>query len=289
MEKEFKKSNKISNQEMNDLIQKIDDGLVQFIKQGKYKQVLLSIGNLCHYSLNNQVYILMQKEDATCVYGIRKWNSFNRYVISNQKAIRIFKPIIKKEKDENDIERSILKGFRAGYVFDISQTQGEEFDVFKFDETKVVENKDKILKSLKNIINKNGYQLKYVTINEIDKDCYGLCNHKNKEIKLRDDLSDLQMISTCIHECGHLLAHSSPREDFKGLTNIETRQIKEIEAESIACVVCNYLGLDTSNFNFSYISGWSSGDISKFRKNLDIISKHAKTIIDGIKQELEIE
>jgi hypothetical protein len=67
---------------------------------------------------------------------------------------------------------------------------------------------------------------------------------------------------------------------------MEKKEIKEYEAESIACVVCTYLGLDTQNFNFSYIAGWTDGDIDKFRKNLGLISKYAKTIIKGIDKEM---
>lgn len=281
---------KISKEEMDELTKRIDDEFQTFIKEGKYKDVLLSMGNLGKYSMNNQLYIIVQFPQAKTVNGLRKWNSFGRFVRKGEKAIRIFKPIIgKNEKEESsDSEKRILKGFQTGYVFDISQTEGEEVNVFKFDEEQIISNKNEILASLEKIADTYGYKIINCDLSEFDEDCYGLCNHNKHEIMIRSSLGDLQEISTTIHELGHALAHSKPREDFEGLSPKEKREIKEVEAESIACIVCSYLGLDTKNFNFSYISAWAEGDIRKFRKNMDTISKFANLIIEGIEEGIEM-
>lgn len=121
----------------------------------------------------------------------------------------------------------------------------------------------------------------------LGKGCYGLCNHKKKQILLLEGMSDLQTVSTMVHESGHALAHGPYRSGFEGLTAKERREIKEVEAESIACVVCFHLGLDTENFNFSYISGWADGDISKFRKNMDVIGQYSGELIGGISNAFE--
>ena len=299
------KTKRITKKEMEDLTKEIDVKLYEFIKEGKYKDVLISMGNLGNYSLNNQIYIIMQNPNAQTVHGLKSWNNLGRHISKGEKAITIFKPIIVKgeeeikDKDGNKIldddgkpktkQGYYCKGFQAGYVFDISQTQGKQIDTFKFDEDKLVEDKDKILNALRNTIESYGFSISYATKEELGDGCYGLCNHQTNEIKILEGMSDLQEISTTVHECGHALAHSAYREDFEGLTVKEKREIKEVEAESIACVVCTYLGLDTQNFNFSYITGWADGDISKFRKNLDIISKHARTLIQGIEQEYYVE
>ncbi len=281
---------KISKEEMDELTKRIDDEFERFIKEGKYKEVLLSMGNLGKYSINNQLYIIVQCPEAKTVNGLRKWNSFGRYVRKGEKAIRIFKPIIgKNEKEEgSDSEKRILKGFQTGYVFDISQTEGKEMNAFKFNEEKIISNKNEILASLRKIADTYGYKITYCDVSELDEECYGLCNHSKREIKIRSSLSDLQEVSTTIHELGHALAHSKPREDFDGLSPKEKREIKEVEAESIACIVCSYLDLDTKNFNFSYISAWAEGDIRKFRKNMDVISKFANLIIDGIEEGADV-
>ncbi len=275
---------RISKEEMDSLTKEIDKKLYDFIKEGKYKDVLVSMGNLGKYSVNNQLYILIQKPEARTLNGLRKWNSYGRNVKKGEKGIRIFKPIICKKKENDGKEKKCVKGFQTGYVFDVSQTEGKEIDVFRFDESKIVESKEKILGSLKETAKENGYKFEYVSKEEMEEDCYGLCNHSTKEIKILKGLSDLQEISTSVHELGHALAHSQYREDFAGLTLKEKREIKEVEAESIACIVCSYLGLDTQNFNFSYIVGWSNGDVSKFRNNLDRISKYANTIIDHLNE-----
>lgn len=277
----------LKDKEIKEIISNIDQGLINFIKEGKYKEVLISMGNLNNYSINNQLYIISQKQDAKTLYTLKKWNSYGRQVNSGEKAIKLFRPIINKIKDdENKISKEDVKGYQIGYLFDISQTKGKELDVFKFDESKVIENKDIIIDNLKRTISKFGYDLSFVNKEELVQDCYGLCNHKNKKILVLKELCDLQKISTCIHECAHVLAHSNYRSDFKGLTRLEIKEIKEIEAESIACIVSSYLGLDTKNFNFSYILGWAEGDILKFRKNLDVISKYSNILINGIEEKI---
>lgn len=294
-----------TKEQMEEITKQIDERLHDFIKEGKYKEVLISMGNLGKYSLNNQVYILIQCPEAKTVHGLRKWNSLGRHVIPGSKGIKIFSPILKeREKEITDEDgclvldkdgnpkkekKSSVVGYEQASVFDISQTEGKELDVFRFDENYVVENKKEILKGLEDTVRKEGFSVSYANKEELGEGCYGLCNHLTKEIKILEGMPDLQEVSTLVHECGHALAHSAYRPDFEGLTPIERREIKEVEAESIACVVCTYLGLDTENFNFSYITGWAEGDIAKFRKNLDVISKHAKTLIKGIEKELEAE
>ena len=294
-EKEGYKGRRVTRKEMEEITKKIENQLSSFIKEGKYKDVLIKMGNLGRYSLNNQIYILMQNPSATTIHGLRAWNNLHRTVKPGEKSIHIFAPVIQKEDklDENGKptgeKKDVLKGYRLGYVFDVSQTTGKDLNVFKFDEKKAVENKESILRTLWNVANQNGFRVGYSTKEELGEGCYGLCDHKNHEIHILKGMSDLQEISTTVHELGHALAHSVYRKDFDGLTPTEKREIKEVEAESIACTVCSYLGLDTKNFNFSYITGWADGDIDKFRKNLSVIQKHSMTIINGIENEMALE
>lgn len=295
---------RFTKQEMDDIISQIDQRLHDFMKAGKYKEVLIAMGNLGKYSLNNQIFILMQMPSALTVNGMKKWNSLGRHIIPESKGIKIFRPVVKskevfvededgvivEDKDGNMLKKrkDVLVGYQQGYVFDVSQTDGKPIDVFKFDEGKTVENKDMILNALRKTAEDNGFGILYANEKDLGAGTYGECNHLTHEIRILEGMSDLQEISTTVHELGHALAHSGYREDFKGLTQEEKRGIKEVEAESIACVVCTYLGLDTENFNFSYIAGWSDGDIGKFKENLEVISKHARTIIDGIENEFAL-
>lgn len=287
-----------SKEEIEKILAEVDSKLTDFIKSDKYKDVLMAMGNLGKYSLTNQIYILIQNPDAVTVNGMKQWNYLGRSILPGQKALKIFAPLVGKEQvqladkdgypildeDGNPKTKEIekVKGFKPSFVFDISQTKGKELEVFKFDENIAVEDKDMIIKGLSNVVEKKGFVIEYTTENELGKGCYGLCNYKEKKIKLLSGMSDIQTISTLVHECGHALAHSPYRDNFEGIIELPDRDIREVEAESIACVVCSHLGLDTENFNFSYITGWADGDITKFRKNMDRIGMYSGNLIEGI-------
>lgn len=284
-------NHKINKEEFKKVVKDIDDKLYSFIKEGNYKDVLLKMGNLSKYSLLNQIYILMQKEDATYVCGIKGWNYLKRSIIKGEKGIHIISPIKTKiiEKDElgEEIKNyQVISGYKRSIVFDISQTSGKEIKNFKINEDIVVKNKDLIIKSLLNVMDKIGYKLDYKNKEFLGKGCYGLCNHKSKMIYLLNELSDISMVSTLIHEVSHAILHNPYDDKFRGIKKIPNRDIKEVEAESVSCIVCSYLGLDTTNFSFSYICGWADGDIRKFRENLNIISDCAFNIIKAIEDKL---
>ncbi len=291
-----------TKEEVDKILTEIDAKLFDFIKAGNYKDVLLAMGNLGKYSFTNQIYILLQNPEAKTVNGMKNWNYLGRSIRPGEKALKIFSPITemieedvmedgkpKLDEDGNPIKnkKRVVKGFKPSFVFDISQTKGKELNVFKMDENTPVEDKEIIISGLTKTVNAKGYTVGYASKEELGEGCYGLCNHTNKEIKILEGMSDIQTVSTLVHECGHCLAHSDYRKDFEGLTLSERREIKEVEAESIACVTCSHLGLDTENFNFSYITGWSDGDISKFRKNMDVIGTYAGQLITGIDEALE--
>lgn len=280
----MKKGNVFSKKEIDSIIEEVDTKLEEFIKEGKYKDVLLLMGNLGKYSLTNQIYILLQKKDATTVKGVKGWNLLGRRIKKGEKAIKIICPIKgrrKEDKDENEKETLYVKSYKPSYVFDISQTTGKELPSFDLNENTKVKEKELIINALCSLAKEQGYFVSYA-IEELEQGCLGLCNHKEKKIIVRNGLSPVKEISTLIHECAHMLAHNPYKNDFKGITKLPSRDIKEVEAESIAVIVSSYLGLDTKEYSFSYIAGWAEGKISKFRKNLDVISFYARKIIDCI-------
>ena len=283
----MKKSLFISNEEMKELVNNIDEQLVQFIKDGKYKDVLLLMGNISKYSLTNQLYIFAQMNTAKTVKGLKEWNAFNRTIKKGEKAIRVLAPIkktfIKEKKENGNIIKERVKnivGYKYSYVFDISQTEGEELKTFAINKNISVDNKNQIIERITSFVNKKGYEICYVNKEMLGDGCYGQCRYKEKRIYILDNMSNLEEISTLIHECAHALAHSPYKEGFEGLLLTPTRDIKEVEAESIACIVCAYLGLDIKESSFSYILSWASGDIKKFRNNIEVISFYTKEVIN---------
>lgn len=298
MEKKSIDAKPFRKEEVEKIMKEVDKKLEEFIKAGKYKDVLIMMGNLGKYSLTNQVYILLQNPSASFVNGMRGWNYLGRSIKKDEKAIKIFAPVksvenvMLEDEDGNYIidedgtvktkKMTIVKGYKPSFVFDVSQTKGKEIKAFKMDEETTVDEKELIKAGLLSVVAKEGYSVGYASKEELGQGCYGLCNHMEKKILLLDGMSDLQEISTLIHECGHALAHNPYKAKFEGVMTLPDRDIKEVEAESIACVVCSHLGLDTEDFNFSYITGWAEGDITKFRKNMDVISKYSLELINGI-------
>lgn len=282
--------NKMTNAEKMKIMEKIDEEMLKFIKAGKYKDMLAMMGKFNSYSFNNQMWLLSQMPSLTTVHSLTEWNKLGRHIKKGSKSLKIFIPNMKKvelkDEDDNVIRHKYVPvSFSVRSVFDISQTEGKDLEnPLKLDDTVVVSNKNDIVHALMVLANQNGYQLKFVDNINNEDGTLGCCNHNTKVIEIRNDLCDLQTVSTIIHECGHMLAHGKPRADFKGLTSNERREIKEVEAESIACIVCDSLGLDTKDFNFGYILNWSDGDIKLFRKNLSIVYDYAKVIKDAIAQ-----
>lgn len=275
---------------VDDLIAQAENQYSQFIKSGKYKDLLLSMSNLHCYSLANHLLILSQMPTATCVNGMKTWNFNHRNVIKGEKAIKIIAPLreIRKEdvldEDGNVIETKeiTINGFKVAYVFDISQTEGRELYEFKCDENIAVENFDVIKEAIERV--PRGYTVKY---GETEDGIDGYCDLKNKEIVIRDGMPLARTLTTLIHEVGHALAEERVRSNFKGLTPKEQSKIREIEAESIALVVSNKLGLQTTDFNLGYIAKFSDGDLDKFKANIDVVRSVSYQILSCLEPALQ--
>jgi len=279
---------------IDELIKQADDGLVQFIKDGKYKDVLLNMSNFNNYSIRNQVLILMQNPQATHVNGMKAWNYHGRSVIKGSKSMKIVAPIIEdveihedsayETDDQKPKYKQEITGFKVSYVFDVSQTEGKPIQ--KFDSTEEIAREyfEIYKKALESCV--KDYKFEYC---DIEGKTDGLCNYTDKTIKIQEGMPTEKTLTTLIHEIGHALAEQRDRTNFKGLTSKEQRQIKEIEAESIALVVSNRLGLHTSDFNCSYITAWADGDIEKFRANIDVIRSVSYQVLSKVEAEISRE
>lgn len=260
---------------VDEYIKMADDKLTEFIKSGRYKDVLLTMSNLYRYSVKNQILIMIQREDATTVNGMSAWNYAGRSVIPGEKSIKIISPVFTKvEKEQTDedgkvtiVEEQVLVGYKVGHVFDISQTQGREIEKITCDQEIAIEHFNELKKALEQCV--DNYTIEYTT--HIEEGCDGYCIPKEKKIAIRDGMPTEKTLTTLIHEIAHAIAEDRERVEFKGLNPSDVRQIREIEAESVAFVISTKLGLRTQDFNLAYMSTWADGDIEKFRNNLDVI------------------
>lgn len=275
---------------VDELIKQAEEQYKQFIKDGKYKDILLSMSNLNCYSLTNQLLILSQRPTARCVNGMKVWNYNHRNIIKGEKAIKIIAPLIEKRKEDvldndgNIIEtkETEIVGYKVAYVFDLSQTEGRELYEFKCDQKMAVENFEIIKEAIERV--PKDYKIEY---KELENNVDGYCDLKNKTIVIKSGMSFEKTLTTLIHEVGHALAESRIRNNFKGLTKSEQVKIEEVEAESIALVVSNRLGLDTADFNMAYIATWSDGDIEKFKNNIDVIRSVSYQILSSVEPALQ--
>jgi len=262
-----KKTTKDRQEVLKDLTEQLEKSIQDFMESEKYKTFLSSMAKFHNYSLNNQILIAVQKPDSTLCAGYTTWQKQNRYVKKGEKGIRIICPApYKKEylkdvidkttgkpellpdgKAKQEIVQKVIPFFKVGYVYDISQTEGQPLpeiaDILEGD-------LDEVLKSLKEAM----LQVSPVPVRfqPIDGEANGFYSPAAGEIVVDSTLSEKQSLKTLIHETAHALLHNPETASSQS-----TRETKEVEAESVAYVVCQYFGLDTSDYSFGYIAGWS--------------------------------
>lgn len=262
---------------IQEIMQELQAGVHDFFQSEAYRAYLRVASKFHTYSVNNVMLILRQKPDATCIAGYRAWQEkFHRHVKKGEKAIKIIAPIVqKKNEDDEGSEEQIIKAFKIISVFDVSQTEGEslpEFPIYKLsgDFDNFIIFRDAIVKIA-------GCPVKFKKIGGAENGHYNLIE---QEIVISNELSQEQTIKTMIHELVHARLHSLMRT-----TECDVVQ-DELEAESIAYVVCSHFNLDTSDYSFGYLVNWGSKQTSaRLTKSLTTIQQTASTIIDEIENQ----
>jgi antirestriction protein ArdC len=256
------------------------DYLVQSLEAGQsdvLTQYLAAMARFHTYSLGNVMLIARRKPDATNVAGIRTWNSLGRFVKRGEKGILILAPMVGKHRKAGDAEQaedaketeSKLSGFRAVYVFDVTQTDGKDLPAL----TEVQGDVSGYRERLSKFVEAQGIELSY---SEKIGPAKGL-SHGGK-ITLLLGMQPAEEFSTLVHELGHELLH---RGDRRTLT---TKQVRETEAEAVAFVVCQAVGLQTGTASQDYIRIWR-GDANLLRESLEAVQQTAAVILGGITPE----
>ena len=253
-----------------------------------------------NYSFNNTLLIAMQKPEATLVAGYKAWQkNFERHVNKGEKAIRILAPApykIKEERDkldpvtgemmfdENGMPQKeqvevTIPAFRAVSVFDVSQTDGKPIPELEAQELlSTVEGYEDFVQALMNVAPVP------IGFEDIPGDSKGYFHTEEKRIAVQENMSESQTLKTMVHEVAHSMLHNKEinRDDLMEAP-AKDRNTKEVEAESVAYTVCQHFGIDTSDYSFGYIAGWSSGkDMKELKSSLDTIRKTASELITGI-------
>jgi len=263
---------------MQAVTEKLERGIREFFDSEKHKSYLKAMSRFHDYSLNNCILIASQAPDATLVAGYGTWKkSFERHVKRGETGIRILAPhIVKTEPDEitGEVEQRIAR-FRPVTVFDVSQTEGEPLSDLVLAELQgTVADYDRLQKTLIDTSPAS------VTFRPIPRSSKGSYHPKENRIELNPGMSEPQTIKTLIHEIAHATLHHERGNSTGGM--------RETEAESVAFIVCDRFGIDTSDYSFSYIAGYCDQDLKALRSSLDRIHGAAGQIIQKVKDQLQL-
>ena len=294
-------------QKVKEITDKLEAGLKELFESEKYKSYLSTMSKFHNYSFNNTLLIAMQKPEATLVAGYQAWQkNFERHVNKGEKAIRILAPApykIKEERDkldpvtgemmfdENGMPQKeetevTIPAFRAVSVFDVSQTDGKPIPELEVNELlSTVEGYEDFVQALMNI------SPVPIAFEDIPGDSKGYFSTAEKRIAVQENMSESQTLKTMVHEVAHSRLHDKEVNQSMDIP-VKDRNTKEVEAESVAFTVCHHFGIDTSDYSFGYIAGWSSGrNMKELKSSLDTIRKTASELITGIEgamQELQL-
>ena len=282
----------IQNKDMAGLSRHLKEGIKEFLDSDKYKDYLTKMSQLNNYSNRNLRLILAQNPEARQVASFKQWKeNFGRYVKKGEKALRIFKPMTKIKKDENNQPVLDKNGkpetvtfFGLVPVFDVSQTEGREMP-------KAAEVKEQLTdldyanlyRALMAIAKENDVSVRF---EEMENNKHGYYSVPENQIVLRsNEMNKAQIIKTFLHEMAHAELHHADNPQKENLT----RSTAELQAESVAYVVSSYYGIDTSEYSFNYLSGWSADKetLADLEAQLDIVQQEAKSLMVRMDQALE--
>ena len=287
-------------EKLKEITDRLEQGITELFDSERYKEYLRVMSKFHNYSFNNTLLIAMQKPDASLVAGFSSWkNNFGRNVMKGQKGIKIIapspykvkqemkkidphtqQPIIGKDGKPVTEEKEItIPAYKVVSVFDVSQTEGRELPDIAVDELTgdVDRYKDFFAALEKTSPVPIGFE-------KIEGGAHGYYHLEDKRIAINEGMSELQTLKTAIHEIAHAKLHdidlNAPKDEQQPRVDRRTR---EVEAESVAYTVCQHYGLDTSDYSFGYVAGWSSGrELAELKSSLETIRSAAAEIINSI-------
>lgn len=283
----------IKNKDIAGLNRHLKDGIKEYLNSDKYKDYLTKMSQLNHYSSRNLRLILAQNPEATQVASFKQWKeTFERHVKKGEKSLRIFAPMTKLKKDENNQPILDKNGkpetvtfFGLVPVFDVSQTEGKEMPKAISEVKEQVSDLDyaNLYRAMMTIAKANNVSVRF---EEMQGEVKGYYNPAEHQIVLRsNDMNKSQLIKTFLHETAHSELHhaNSPQQEQL------TRSTAELQAESVAYVVSAYYGLDTSDYSFGYLASWSDDKetLADLEAQLDIVQQEAKSLMVRMDQQLE--
>ena len=298
-EKTFDKDHLSQFDKVKEITDKLEAGIQALFESEAFKNYLKTLSKFHDYSLNNTILIAMQKPDATLVAGYTAWQkNFGRQVQKGEQGIRILAPTPYKKQMEVDrvdpvtrqpilnpdgstakeLKEVMVPAFKVVNVFDVSQTDGRPIPTIGVDElTGNVSNYEMFFEALKRACPVP------IGFEDISSGAKGYYHTVDQRIALQEGMSEVQTVKTLIHEMAHQKLHSIDPKELPPEEPRLTRNAKEVEAESVAYTVAQHYGIETSDYSFAYIAGWSQGkDTPELKASLDRIRKAADEMITAI-------
>lgn len=281
-----------SDQCIVELTDRLENGIIELYASDKYAQYITAMSRFHNYSFGNSLLILLQCPHASRVAGYVTWKQLGRHVKARENGIQIlapcgFRAVLETEKLDPQTGQTLYgpdgrpltekkpilpSSFKIAHVFDISQTEGRELPQIGVSELRG------------DVADYSGIYNRLTALSPLPVEqadfsgsAKGYTSFAENRIVIRPGMSQAQTVKTLVHEIAHARLHS-PDEQSKKL-----RSQKEVEAESIAYVVCQYYGIDTSEYSLAYVAGWSRGrELTELKASLDAIHRTAGEIIDAI-------
>lgn len=292
-------------QQVKEITDKLEQGIKELFESERFKEYLRTMSKFYNYSWSNTLLIAMQKPDATLIAGYTSWQrNFDRQVMKGEKGIKILAPApykaqVEMEKIDPKTQRPMLDAdgkpvtetievmrpaFKVVSVFDVSQTDGKELpDIMVGELTGSVEQYEDFWRILKEI------SPVPVGLENIEGGAHGYYHLTEKRIAIDNGMSEMQTIKTLIHEIAHAKLHAIDPDEKVSPEVKKDRHTKEVEAEAVAYTVCQRYGLETSDYSFGYIAGWSSDKETKELKgSLETIRSTAADMIESIDEKLKL-
>ena len=292
-------------QQVREITDKLEQGIKELFESERFKEYLRTMSKFYNYSFNNTLLIAMQKPEATYVAGYTSWQrNFDRQVLKGERGIKILAPAPYKAQEEREkidplTQKPVIgtdgkavtetvevlrPAFKVVSVFDVSQTDGKELPDIIVDELKgTVENYEAFFDALKQV------SPVPISFEDIPGGAKGFFSPVESRIAIQEGMSEIQTVKTAIHEIAHAKLHAVKPDEKTAPEDRKDRHTKEVEAESVAYTVCQRYGIETSDYSFGYIAGWSSGKETKeLKSSLDTIRKTAAEMIEGIDAKLKV-
>jgi hypothetical protein len=263
------------------LVERLHAQVAALITSDDWQAWLAVAARFHRYSVNNLMLIYSQNPDATHVAGYRRWQSLGRNVRRGERGIRILAPCTQRRTTIDDDSgetrtRTVLRGFRVASVFDIAQTEGEPLPTIALPTLVDGDAPAGLLECLVAEITSAGFAYQRGPLPSPHDTANGLTDYTTRTVSVRQDLPDGHAVKTTAHELAHVLLHGPDR------TADMTRGCVEVEAESVAYVVCNAWGLDPAGYTFPYVAGWSRGDVALITATAERVMGCARQILDRL-------